>query len=61
MGIKDLFDLCCICRLDYEDQHLRKAMGFSNELFYNVWRIAVRLVLPLSIVIAIMAVIGQVL
>lgn len=41
--------------------HLRKAMGFSNELFYNVWRIAVRLVLPLSILIAIVAVIGQVL
>lgn len=40
--------------------HLRKAMGFSNELFYNLWRIAVRLVLPLSIVIAIVAVIGQI-
>jgi hypothetical protein len=39
--------------------HLRKSMGFSNELFYNFWRIAVRLVLPLSIVIAIVAVIGQ--
>jgi hypothetical protein len=39
--------------------HLRKSMGFSNELFYNLWRIAVRLVLPLSIVIAIVAVIGQ--
>lgn len=41
--------------------HLRKAMGFSNELFYNLWRIAVRLVLPLSIIVAIIAVIGQVL
>ncbi|WP_043973021.1 MULTISPECIES: membrane protein [Acinetobacter] len=39
--------------------HLRKAMGFSNEMFYNVWRIAVRLVLPLSILIAIVAVVGQ--
>jgi hypothetical protein len=39
--------------------HLRKAMGFSNELFYNLWRIAVRLILPLSIVIAIIAVVGQ--
>lgn len=41
--------------------HLRKAMGFSNELFYNIWRIAVRIVLPLSIIVAIVAVIGQVL
>lgn len=41
--------------------HLRKAMGFSNELFYNIWRIAIRIVLPLSIVVAIIAVIGQVL
>ena len=40
--------------------HLRKAMGFSNELFYNLWRITVRLVLPLSIIVAIVAVIGQV-
>ena len=39
--------------------HLRKAMNFSNELFYNLWRIAVRLVLPLSIVVAMVAVIGQ--
>ncbi|USA55414.1 hypothetical protein NDN13_09600 [Acinetobacter sp. C32I] len=41
--------------------HLRKAMGFSNELFYNLWRIAIRIVLPLSIVVAMIAVIGQVL
>lgn len=39
--------------------HLRKAMGFSNELFYNLWRIAVRIVLPLSIVIALISFIGQ--
>lgn len=39
--------------------HLRKSMNFSNELFYNLWRIAVRIVLPLSIVIAMIAVIGQ--
>ncbi|MCH7336347.1 hypothetical protein [Acinetobacter sp. NIPH 2699] len=39
--------------------HLRKAMGFSNELFYNLWRIAVRVVLPLSILVAAIAVIGQ--
>lgn len=41
--------------------HLRKAMSFSNELFYNIWRIAIRIVLPLSIVVAIIAVMGQVL
>ncbi|MGE8644850.1 hypothetical protein [Acinetobacter vivianii] len=40
--------------------HLRKAMGFSNELFYNIWRIAIRIILPLSIVVAIIAVVGQV-
>jgi len=39
--------------------HLRKSMNFSNELFYNLWRIAVRIVLPLSIVIAMIAVVGQ--
>ena len=39
--------------------HLRKALNFSNEIFYNIWRIAVRIVLPLSIVLAIISYIGQ--
>ena len=39
--------------------HLRKAMNFSNEMFYNIWRIAVRIVLPLSIVVAIISFVGQ--
>ena len=39
--------------------HLRKSMNFSNELFYNLWRIAVRVVLPISIILAMIAIIGQ--
>ena len=39
--------------------HLRKSMNFSNEAFYNIWRIAVRIVLPMSIVLAVVAYIGQ--
>lgn len=39
--------------------HLRKSMNFSNELFYNLWRIAVRIVLPLSIILAMIAIVGQ--
>lgn len=39
--------------------HLRKAMNFSNEIFYNIWRIAVRIVLPLGILLAIVSFIGQ--
>ncbi|KMV00390.1 hypothetical protein DCL20_05450 [Acinetobacter schindleri] len=38
--------------------HLRKSMNFSSEAFYNIWRIAVRVVLPVSIVVAIIAVLG---
>ncbi len=34
-------------------------MNFSSEAFYNIWRIAVRVVLPVSIVVAIVALIGQ--
>ncbi|WP_151980906.1 hypothetical protein [Acinetobacter guerrae] len=41
--------------------HLRKSMNFSNELFYNLWRIAIRIVLPLSIILAMLAIIGQLL
>ena len=39
--------------------HLRKAMNLSNEVFYNIWRIAVRIVLPLGIVFAIVSFVGQ--
>ncbi|WP_227591262.1 hypothetical protein [Acinetobacter shaoyimingii] len=39
--------------------HLRKAMNFSHEVFYNIWRIAVRIVLPLSILLAMISYIGQ--
>ncbi|MEN8426730.1 hypothetical protein ABFO79_08785 [Acinetobacter schindleri] len=39
--------------------HLRKSMNFSSETFYNIWRIAVRVVLPVSIIVAIIAVLGQ--
>lgn len=39
--------------------HLRKSMNFSNELFYNLWRIAVRIILPLAIIVAMISVIGQ--
>lgn len=39
--------------------HLRKSLNFSNELFYNLWRIAVRIVLPLSILVALIGLVGQ--
>lgn len=41
--------------------HLRKALNFSNEAVYNIWRIAVRIVLPLSIILAIVSYLGQIL
>jgi len=39
--------------------HLRKAINFSSEVLYNIWRIAVRIVLPLAIVVAMISYIGQ--
>ena len=41
--------------------HLRKALNFSNEVVYNLWRIAVRIVLPLAIILAIVSYFGQIL
>ena len=41
--------------------HLRKALNFSSEAVYNLWRIAMRIVLPLAIVVAMIALIGKVL
>ena len=39
--------------------HLRKAMNFSSEAIYNLWRIAVRIVLPLAIILALTSYVGQ--
>lgn len=33
--------------------HLRKALNFSSEMIYNLWRVAVRIIIPVSIIIAI--------
>ncbi|EZQ09950.1 membrane protein [Acinetobacter sp. Ver3] len=41
--------------------HLRKALNFSNEAFYNIWRVAVRIVTPLAIVVAMISYLGQLL
>lgn len=32
--------------------HLRKSLNFGNEAFYNLWRVAIRLVVPLSLLLA---------
>ncbi|WP_169392222.1 MULTISPECIES: hypothetical protein [Psychrobacter] len=32
--------------------HLRKALNFSNEGFYNLWRVAIRLIVPLALILA---------
>ncbi|TXD97038.1 hypothetical protein ES754_08490 [Psychrobacter frigidicola] len=32
--------------------HLRKSLNFGNEAFYNLWRIAIRLIVPLALVLA---------
>jgi hypothetical protein len=32
--------------------HLRKALNFSSEALYNLWRVAIRLVVPLAMILA---------
>lgn len=32
--------------------HLRKSLNFSNEALYNLWRVAIRLVVPLALILA---------
>ncbi len=40
--------------------HLRKSMNFSNEAFYNIWRIAVRIgITACRLYWRLVAVIGQ--
>jgi len=33
--------------------HLRKSLNFGNEAFYNLWRIAIRLVVPVALLLAV--------
>nr|WP_298892327.1 hypothetical protein [uncultured Acinetobacter sp.] len=35
--------------------HLRKSLNFKNEMSYNLWRILIRIVVPVSIVVAMIA------
>lgn len=39
--------------------HLRKSLNFGSEALYNLWRIAVRVISPLAIILALIAVIGR--
>lgn len=32
--------------------HLRKSLNFGNEALYNLWRVAIRLVVPLALILA---------
>ncbi len=39
--------------------HLRKSLNFANEGFYNLWRVAIRLIVPLALVLALIGWIMQ--
>jgi hypothetical protein len=39
--------------------HLRKALSFDQEGIYNLWRIAMRLAIPLAILVAMLGIIQQ--
>ena len=39
--------------------HLRKSLNFGNEAFYNLWRVAIRLVVPLALILALIGWIMQ--
>jgi hypothetical protein len=38
--------------------HLRKALGFEQEATYNLWRMAMRVVIPLAVLLALLALLG---
>lgn len=42
-----------------KSSHLRKALDFNNEGLYNLWRVMVRLVVPLAVVIALIGLVEQ--
>jgi len=42
-----------------KSSHLRKALDFNNEALYNLWRVMVRLVVPLAVLIALIGLVEQ--
>ncbi|MFZ3194184.1 MAG: hypothetical protein WA154_13385 [Moraxellaceae bacterium] len=40
--------------------HLRKALNFDHEMTYNLWRVAMRLLIPLAVLAALAGLVGQV-
>ena len=41
--------------------HLRKSLNFDNEAFYNLWRVAIRLIVPLALLLALIVWVMQLL
>jgi hypothetical protein len=39
--------------------HLRKSLNFGNEAFYNLWRIAIRILVPLAMLLAAIGWLGE--
>ncbi len=44
-----------------KSSHLRKALNFDNEALYNLWRVQVRILVPLAVTVALVALIAQLL
>lgn len=42
-----------------KSSHLRKALNFNNEALYNLWRVQIRIIVPLSILVALIGLIYQ--
>ncbi len=42
-----------------KSSHLRKALNFNHEGLYNIWRVQVRILIPLAVVLALAGLIGQ--
>ncbi len=51
--------LCVFAGWRMKISHLRKSLNFSNEMFYNLWRIAIRLIVPLALLLALVGWIMQ--
>ncbi len=42
-----------------KSSHLRKALNFNNEALYNLWRVQVRILVPLAVLVALIGLIYQ--
>lgn len=59
LGVVTVLVLAVFVGFVMKISHLRKALNFGNETRYNIWRILVRIVVPIALVMAMIGLVAE--